>query len=57
MSLWIDKYKPCGFSRLDYHLEQAEQLHNLVSYNNIFYFNELIQYYMMFLTLYLILSI
>ena len=57
MSLWIDKYKPCGFSRLDYHLEQAEQLHNLVSYNNILYFNELIQYYMMFLTLYLILSI
>ncbi|XP_075831316.1 disks large homolog 5-like [Microtus pennsylvanicus] len=31
MSLWVDKYRPCSFARLDYHKEQVAQLSNLVS--------------------------
>lgn len=30
MSLWVDKYRPTTFSKLDYHKEQAEYLKNMV---------------------------
>ncbi|XP_018409638.1 PREDICTED: replication factor C subunit 3 [Nanorana parkeri] len=30
MSLWVDKYRPSTFPKLDYHKEQATQLKNLV---------------------------
>lgn len=30
MSLWVDKYRPTKLSNLDYHLEQAEDLKNMV---------------------------
>jgi len=31
MSLWVDKYRPTSFGKLDYHKEQAEQLQSLVN--------------------------
>ncbi|XP_075830974.1 replication factor C subunit 3-like [Microtus pennsylvanicus] len=34
MSLWVDKYRPCSFARLDYHKEQAAQLSNLVQFGD-----------------------
>lgn len=30
MSLWVDKYRPTTLAKLDYHLEQAEDLKNMV---------------------------
>ncbi|XP_012217808.1 replication factor C subunit 3 [Linepithema humile] len=30
MSLWVDKYRPTTLAKLDYHLEQAEDLRNMV---------------------------
>lgn len=30
MSLWVDKYRPTTFAKLDYHKEQAEYLKNMV---------------------------
>ncbi|XP_076763586.1 replication factor C subunit RfC38 [Xylocopa sonorina] len=30
MSLWVDKYRPTTFGKLDYHKEQAEYLKNLI---------------------------
>ncbi|XP_011499641.1 PREDICTED: replication factor C subunit 3 [Ceratosolen solmsi marchali] len=30
MSLWVDKYRPLNFKKLSYHLEQAQQLKNMV---------------------------
>ncbi|KAG7210401.1 hypothetical protein KM043_011933 [Ampulex compressa] len=30
MSLWVDKYRPTTLGKLDYHLEQAEYLKNMV---------------------------
>lgn len=30
MSLWADKYRPATLAKLDYHLEQAEDLKNMV---------------------------
>ena len=30
MSLWVDKYRPKSLAKLDYHLEQAEDLKKLV---------------------------
>jgi len=35
MSLWVDKYRPTTLAKLDYHLEQAENLKNMVKYYNI----------------------
>lgn len=34
MSLWVDKYRPNSLSKLDYHLEQAERLQNMVVNGN-----------------------
>ena len=31
MSLWVDKYRPNTFNKLDYHKEQAEKLKKLVN--------------------------
>jgi hypothetical protein len=30
MSLWVDKYRPTTLAKLDYHLDQAEDLRNMV---------------------------
>ncbi|KAL0101402.1 hypothetical protein PUN28_018909 [Cardiocondyla obscurior] len=30
MSLWVDKYRPTTLAKLDYHLQQAEDLRNMV---------------------------
>ena len=30
MSLWVDKYRPKSLVKLDYHLQQAEDLKKLV---------------------------
>ena len=30
MSLWVDKYRPKSLSKLDFHLDQAENLKKLV---------------------------
>ncbi|XP_058793387.1 replication factor C subunit 3 [Phymastichus coffea] len=30
MSLWVDKYRPNNFAKLDYHKEQAQRLKNMV---------------------------
>ena len=30
MSLWVDKYRPKLFSKLDYHQKQAEDLKKLI---------------------------
>jgi len=35
MSLWVDKYRPTTLAKLDYHLEQAEDLKNMVIYCTI----------------------
>ncbi|CAK8675082.1 unnamed protein product [Clavelina lepadiformis] len=34
MSLWVDKYRPKSLAKLDYHLEQAENLKKLVKTGN-----------------------
>lgn len=34
MSLWVDKYRPTTLAKLDYHLEQAEDLKNMVIYHS-----------------------
>jgi len=34
MSLWVDKYRPTSLTKLDYHLEQAEQLQQMAAKGN-----------------------
>ncbi|KAK8729784.1 hypothetical protein OTU49_008315 [Cherax quadricarinatus] len=34
MSLWVDKYRPRELGKLDYHLEQANQLKKMVEYGD-----------------------
>ena len=34
MSLWVDKYRPNSLSKLDFHLEQAQRLQQMVAKGN-----------------------